>query len=66
MRKSIISALIVLAGLITADIAQSLRRSVQTPDFFMPSDALQTTPHPERLPDVKMMQYQVHLHRHVM
>lgn len=58
MRKVFVLSTIFLFSLSVAQVAQCFRRTDKTPDFFVPTGALQTQSTPEKLPDIKQMQYQ--------
>lgn len=58
MRKVFILGVILLSSLSVTEVAQCFRRTDKTPDFFVPQGALTTKAQPEKLPNVKQMQYQ--------
>ena len=58
MRKILELSFIFILFLCMPESAQSFRRTDKIPNFFVPTGVLRTQPAPEKLPDIKQMQYQ--------
>ncbi len=58
MRRFLLLITVFLISSSVAKVTESFYRTDKTPDFFVPAGALKKQPAPEKLPDVKQMQYQ--------